>query len=69
MKDTLTQKTMFLAGILIFVLSIIIITACNNPTDNPTGEPSERNFTLEFDFELPNNSIVHLQDVRTQPGN
>ena len=38
MKKTLTQKKIFSIGILVTVLSIIVITACKNPADNPVCE-------------------------------
>ena len=71
MKNTLTQKIMFSVGILVTVLSIIIITACNNPTDDLNGEPAERDFIVNFEFGNSDISILRtakIRDNRIQPG-
>ena len=72
MKNTLTQKVMFSVGIIISVLSITIIAACNNPTDDLNGEPAVKKFMIQFSFPADENDIrnyeVVIQDVRTNAG-
>ena len=70
MKKQVSHKIIFFTGILI--LLIIVITACNNPTDDLNGEPATREFSVSFNFYYNDGqeSIINakIQDNRIQPG-